>query len=448
MTNILVSRYSDLNSTDVIKRRSKVEVDPMTDLNDDTIEGACLRIEKAWKTTFVPTNAAVEIIRIQIERAQAHAAMYYPTPQSLLSYGYADAIDVDPYMPTCLTGLAGSGKSQIQLALVRLLSGKDYTLKLDGHKPLPLTAFTRIAVSGHKSISQILRPLCRPEVANGSVRISEPQMPMECAQWRYLTGACLFSADEMQFLAQSREATTLVTQVLLAFAEVRTPWLFGANYSLCWKLLSRPSEATQRLLSRPVVLVPDSPGSTCWANVLEAYERVVPGVFGFGFKDRRFDLWNYTAGIKRELVSLLTHAYRLCRQRGAWEVQWRDVDRAYGSVEYSKSRDDVALLISHAAQGGTLRQDLLCPFVDDASGESVEQYKAELRNARANKVVAAAIDASMTVAERKALNTVSNTSRGGDDKPKGKVVKLRRGAKPTVASLQEAGRRFKEDKQP
>jgi len=447
MTNILVSRYSDLNSTDVIKRRSKVEVDPMIDLNDDTIEGACLRIEKAWKTTFVPTNAAVEIIRVQIERAQAHAAMYYPTPQSLLAYGYADAIDVDPYMPTCLTGLAGSGKSQIQLALVRLLSSKDYTLKLDGHRALPLTAFTRIAVSGHKSISQILRPLCRPEVANGSVRISEPQMPMECAQWRYLTGACLFSADEMQFLAQSREATTLVTQVLLAFAEVRTPWLFGANYSLCWKLMSRPSEATQRLLSRPVVLVPDRPSSTCWANVLEAYERVVPGLFEFSFNERRFDLWNYTAGIKRELVSLLTHAHRLCRQRGAWEVQWSDVDRAYSSVEYSKSRDDVSLLISHAAQGGALRQDLLCPFVDDASSESVEQYKAELRNARANKVVAAAIDASMTVAERKALNTVSSTSRGGD-KPQGKVVKLRRGAKPTIASLQEAGRRFKEDKQP
>lgn len=448
MTNILVSRYSDLNSIDVIKRQSKVEVDPMTDLHDDTIEGACLRISKAWKTTFVPTKAAVEIIRVQIECAQAHASVYYPNPHSLLAYGYADSIDVDPYMPTCLTGLAGTGKSQIQHALVRLFSSKNYTLKLDGHRVLPLTAFTRIAVSGHKSISQILRPLCRPEVANGCVRITEPQMPVECAQWRYLTGASLFSADEMQFLAQSREATTLVTQVLLAFAEVRTPWLFGANYSLCWKLLSRPSEATQRLLSRPVVLVPDAPGSTCWGDVLEAYERVVPGFFGFGFKERRFDLWNYTAGIKRELVSLLAHAYRLCRQRGAREVAWSDVDLAYRSIEFSKSRNDVALLISHAAQGGTLRQDLLCPFADDANGESVEKYKTELRNARANKVVAAAVDASMTVAERKALKAVSSTSNKNVEKPSGSVVKLRRTAKPTVADLQEAGRRFKEGKKP
>ena len=123
----------------------------------------------------------------------------------------------------------------------------------------------------------------------------------------------------------------------------------------------------------------------------------MPGFFGFGFKERRFDLWSFTAGIKRELVSLLAHAYRLCRQRGAREVAWSDVGLAYRSIEFSKSRNDVALLISHAAQGGTLRQDLLCPFADDANGESVEKYKIERRNARANKVVAAAVDASMTV---------------------------------------------------
>tara|TARA_B110001454_G_scaffold213401_2_gene231553 strand:+ start:498 stop:1850 length:1353 start_codon:yes stop_codon:yes gene_type:complete len=442
-SNPLISRYAVCNSSEVIRRRTRLAVEPILDANTDTVEGACLRIKRAWKKTFVPTNAVVEIIRLQVECAQAHAAIYYRSPRSILEYGYADEIDADPYMPTCLTGLAGTGKSEIQHALVRLLGHQEVSVKLDGHKAIPLTTFTRVAVSGHKSISQIVRHLGRPEVANGTVRIPEPQLPLECARWQYLTGGCLFSADEMQFLAQSQNANAFVSQALQALSEVRIPWLFGANFSLCWKLRSRHPETTQRLLSRPVVLVPDAPSSTCWANVLDAYDRVVPGLYAFHFKDRRHELWNYTAGIKRELVLLLTHAYRLCRLRGSWETQWSDVERAYGSIEYSVSRTDVGLLISHAAQGGSLRQDLACPFVDENSNESIEAFRTQLRQARSTKVIAAAIDASMTVDERAALKRISDPPEAAQHPPNANVLKLRKKPKATISSLQEAGRRFK-----
>lgn len=445
LKNILVSRYADLNSIDVIKRLSRLEVDPISDLHDNTVEQACLRISNAWKSTFVPTQSVVEVMRVQIECAQAHASVYFQDPKSLLTLGTNGAREIEPYFPTCLTGLAGIGKSHLQHALVRLLCNKEYTIKLDGYKALPLTTFTRLSVKGQKSISGVLRPLCKPEIANSTARTGEPNIIAHSAAWQYLTGGCLFCADEMQFLAQSTEATTLITRVLLALTEVRTPWFFSANYSLGWKLLARPPEATQRLLSRPIVLIPDAPGSKCWGDLLEAYARAVPGSFGFDFKDRRFELWNYTAGIKRELVSLLTHAYRLCRLRGAWEVKWDDVDRAYSSMEYSTSRSDVNLLIAHAAQGGTLRQDLRCPFVDEASVESVEGYKVELRNARAKKVLASAIESSMTVGERHALKSISNTSDSHDKKGTGSVVKLRRPSKPSLADLQQAGRDFKNE---
>lgn len=444
MNNILVNRYSELNSCDVIKMRTKIEVDPLTHLETETIEGACLRLANAWKTTFLPTKSAVDIIRSLIEYAQAHASIYYPSPQSILTYAYGEHISAEPYMPVCLTGLAGTGKSHIQHALARLLCKEDETLKLDGHHAFPLTAFTRVAVSGQKSISQILRPLCRPEVAKGSTRIPESALPQECARWRYSIGACLFSVDELQFLAQSKEATTLITQVLQALAEIRTPWMFGANYSLCWKLRSRPPEATQRLLGRPATLLPDPPESDCWADLLETYERVAPEIFGYEIKERLFELWSYTAGIKREPVSLLTHSYRICRQRGAWKVNWTDVERAYNSIEYSTSRTDVALLISQSIQGGELRHDLQCPFIDENTSESLEKFKETLRRARSNKFISAAIDASMTASEREALNAVSITDRKKENTKKGKVVRLRKPNKPTAESLQEAGRRFKD----
>lgn len=443
--NPLISRYAGCNDRETIRSRTKLEAEPIVGAETDTVEGACLRIKRAWKRTFVPTNAVVEILRIQVECAQAHAALHFPNPHSILEYGYAGEIDAEPYMPTCLTGLAGTGKSEIQHAMVRLLEQQHSFVKLEGHSAIPLTTFTRVAVSGQKSITQILRHLARPEIADGNVRVPEPQLPLECARWQYLTGGSLFFVDEMQFLSQSSYASAFISQVLQAFAEVRIPWLFGANFSLCWKLQSRPAETTQRLLSRPVVLVPDPPGSTDWLLVLEAYQRVVPGLFAFKFKERTHELWNYTAGIKRELVHLLTHAYRLCRLRGAWETQWVDVEHAYGSLEYASSRGDVELLISHAVQGSALRKDLSCPFIDRSNSESTEAFRAQLRQARTNKVVAAAIDASSTLAERTALKRISESASPARPPTNVNVVKLRKRAKPTVSSLQEAGRRFKEE---
>ncbi len=80
------------------------------------------------------------------------------------------------------------------------------------------------------------------------MKVSQARLPVECARWQRLCGICLLGVDELQFMAASDTATTLITQTMLAIAEVRIPWFVTANYSLARKLLSRPSEAIQRLL--------------------------------------------------------------------------------------------------------------------------------------------------------------------------------------------------------
>jgi len=113
-----------------------------------------------------------------------------------------------------------------------------------------------------------------------------------CARWIYRRGCCLIAIDELQFLTQSEQANVLVCQVLLAVTYVGVPMVFISNYSLCHRLLKRPPEAIQRLLTRPLILVPDLPDSDDWRNLLAEYQKAVPNLFIFSFVDRAKDLWN------------------------------------------------------------------------------------------------------------------------------------------------------------
>jgi len=323
----------------------------------------------------------------------------------------------------------------------RVLSGRR-ELNVDAsHSRIPLIDYAEVTVRGHRSIGGILRQLASPEVAAGTVRISEADLPAECARWLRLCGICFFGVDELQFLAQSERASTLITRVLLLLAEIGIPWMAIANFSLCSKLLRRPSEAMQRLLSRPVILLPDGPDSKDWGLLLDEYEVVLEGHLGFKPAKQKRPLWNLTAGNKRELAKLLAESYRRTRLDNRSVVGWSDVTAAYASKEFFAARRDVELLVAHAAQGGALRDDLLCPFEGTAESTSVSEYVDNLREIRAAKVATAVTEASMTATELKA--TAGLTELFSDEPPKkaGNVIPIRKRKPKTLESLQAAGRR-------
>ncbi len=444
--NPWIDRYAALCDLDEIKRRTRVSVTPLNGLGDDAIELACQRLLNALSEVFVPTSATAMLIQNEIGRAHAHATIYYSDPATILARANSDLIDIEPYMPTCFTGPAGTGKTRWRRALARAL-GDIGTVPLgQGHGMVPLVPFTSVMVGTQRSVSQVLRPLARPEIQGGKVRISEADLPGECALWQAIVGGCLFGVDELQFLTQSKDASTLVTVVLQALFGVKTPWFFMANYSLCWKLMQRPPESTQRLLGRPAVLLPDPPGSEDWREILREYQYVAPEVFAFDLVTREIELWNYCAGLKRLLVQLIELTYRDCRRREKFKIVWPDIERGYLSGPYKQNRSDVQKMIAYAVQGGDLKQDLKCPFEDDASTESIEKYKAHLRDARHRQVVAASINASLSVEERDRIAEIKKRAAGEVDITPAKVIRLPRVTNRSVAGLLAAGRKFGEEK--
>lgn len=444
--NPWIDRYAALCDLDEIIRRARVLVAPLHGLSDDTIELACQRLVNAFSEVFVPTSNIAILLRNEIARAHAHASIYYSDPAIIVARANSNSIDIEPYMPTCITGPAGTGKTRWRRALSRVLGEIGEVQLGPGHGIVPLVSFTSVLVGTQRSVSQILRPLARPEIQSGKVRISEADLPGECALWQAIVGGCLFGVDELQFLTQSKDASTLVTVVLQALLDVKTPWFYMANYSLCWKLMQRPVESTQRLLKRPLVLLPEPPGSKDWREILQEYQRVAPEVFSFDLATREIELWNYCAGLKRLLVHLIELTYRDCRERGRFQISWADIERGYLSGQYMVNRNDVEKMIAYAVQGGDLRQDLKCPFVDDSSSDSIEKYKTQLRDARHRQVVAASVDASLNVEERNRIAAIKERTTGGVATAPAKVIKLPRVAKRSVAGLLDAGRRFGEEK--
>lgn len=422
-----IARYEAVANLAEIRRRSRVQAIPLIGLGADPVEVACERIRQEWRRLFVPTDQGCEIMLMVLGLALAHARMAYPNDLVMSARSYEEVLDIEPYVPICLTGLQGIGKSTLLRALGRVLPADESIVVPCSGDRFPLVAMRAVVVKGLRSAPAVLRaiagvkytPQKTEDLANG------------CARWIYRCGCCLIALDELQFMTQSEQASALVCQVLLASTYLGVPMVFISNYSLCHRLLGRPPESNQRLLTRPVIVVPDLPDSKDWRDFLAEYQKAVPGLFDFSFVERANDLWNYCAGIKRHLAELLVKSYAAARREGLAAATWKMVERTYHSVEYSVSRRDVEALISYALTGTCPIKNLVCPFQHDREAE----YLARLKVVRSQKVADAVNDAALSLPERRALAQIER-ERSSDPTPVAASRKTRRSPRsgPTTAA--------------
>ena len=441
--DIWTKRYRAALEPGVIKQRAETRGKIVQSLNGSEIEVACRRLQLGLQEVNLITEQAESIIRVVVERALAHPELVYCDPHAVLRAAYEGSRSEDVYVPILITGQAGVGKTRIRQSIQRVLSGREFVWVDESHPRMPLIDYAECVIAQQSSVLEVLRPLANPEIASGSVKVKRGEIAGKCARWQRVCGTCLLGVDELQFMGQSETANTLVTRTLLAFADVGLPWFAIANYSLIWKLLDRPSEAMQRLLSHPVIVLPDPPSSVDWAALLMEFQVVLEEALEFKLIDLRLDIWNLCAGLKRELVNLLVHAYRIARRSGASKANWLDVQQAFKSVEFAASRRDINLLIAHAGQGGELRRDLKCPLEGPGLVSRSVAYLDQLRAARTKAVARANIEAAMTAEERSAIDGIKQAGQPVA-RPPAKVVSMSKSKPRTLDQLLKAGRDMRE----
>ena len=217
------------------------------------------------------------------------------------------------------------------------------------------------------------------------------------------SGCCFIIADEVQFFTHSTVANAQVTKTLGFLRQMGIPLFFIGNYSLGHRLVKRNQEERQRLLSDPLILLPDLPSDPAYVELLSAYKTCSNEVLAIDAERDAADIHWLTGGLRRPLRLLIVEAFKIAKMRSlklreAVSISMGDLRDAYNSTAFSIHRRDVEdsrLLLGGAAVKG--RRDLECPF--ELAAEQTAMHRRLLEQSRREELSHAMLFSSLTKSE-------------------------------------------------
>jgi hypothetical protein len=426
-----VSRFIPLLDKAEIKRRALRPATPLTNLHELPVKTASSLLANELKEVFYPTTQAVDVLHQCVEMALAHSLQHYPDERTYLDGIYKKESPLPDFMsPLCLTGLAGIGKSGVAKALGRIFPADEVISCSADEVKHPLKSLWEISIRAQSKLSDLLAPLGGAE---GSLR----DQTRSARRRAYRMGISLVVPDEFQFMTASSTANTRIVQALMSLGYLGLPFAFIANFSLLHRLLKRPQEDRDRLLSKIVVMMPDAPESEDWINTLKLQLAAAPGVFQIDPNTDGKKLYRYCAGIKRYEARLLEVAYILARTYRPRDkttiVTMADIKAAYESDKYATQRADAELITQQFIinrQADKKRYDLWCPIEQPRTLS--ETLATQLQRQRSINLAEKVQYASASQAERQAYDACTSTpGKSGTHN----VVGLNRKKRPTAEIL-------------
>jgi hypothetical protein len=348
-----------IDDASLVKKISPV-IQPLHDLGAMPSVTACLRLSEKLKTVFVPTTQILNLLRTFILIANEHADKYYADERAYIQRMYSTDLDINTWAPTCLTGLAGTGKSEVLAALRLLLSDHGEIVSAPGLPPVPMRLMWAMRMWSDPTLTDLLSPMLGP--ASTYEGLKSAGLIKAVARRMYASGVSLASVDEFQFVTQSGEAHTKAAKMLMQLSRTGPPLLYVGNFSLLHKLQKRPQEERHRLLSNVLALHPDHADSEDWKNTLKGQIDVAPEEFDIDHLCDAAALHQYSFGIKRLTADLFVRAYARMRETGAGAVRLAHIEWAYKSPGYTPYREDVEALTKQAIENRCIRKDLWCPI--------------------------------------------------------------------------------------
>ena len=397
--NPWIDRFGPVLSEADICERVRVGARPLDGLSKLPAEQAVTDLGERLTKVFVPTAQVVSVLAGFVGMARAYSASAYPNLGHYVRQIYKVQSGKASRMPTCLTGLAGVGKSELLKALDKVMP-EDADLRIPDYSGLRVTSLLSFVVQPQLGAPGVLRQRTAEDFSD------LPSGGLN-AHNIYRDGVTLMTADEFQAVTASGSANTVATKILLKMAQIGPPLIFCANYSLVHSLWKRPQQERQRLLSNPVIIHPEAPDSEDWISTLTELCKVAPRVIRIDPKRDAGDIHAYTAGIKRAVVALLSAAYRLARTNGHDHFGMTEITQAYATAEFCTHRNDVEELTRQAlGSGGRDRRaalDLVCPFPGARQQRQVVVVANKMRESYEDRLNEEHLRSSLTRAEREGL---------------------------------------------
>ena len=422
-----VSRFNPLLDSAELRREATVTVAPLTDLHALPLETASLKLKVALRTVFHPTTQCLDILQRMLGTAHAHCQVRYPDTQSYMRGIYSEKAPLPDFSPPiCLTGLPGTGKTELLKSFFRMLDKRNEVSLDPYHPPFRLNGPWLATVQAKNTSISVLSALAGEE---GKTDL----LVNKCRKLAFRDGIPFLLTDELQFTTGSDSANTRVTQLLLSLGLIGIPCIFAANFTLLWRLKHRPGEEQERLLSEPIILLPDLADSQDWSDTLNAQRNVASDYLLFDPVTDARTLHVYSGGRKRAMSMLILIAFRAEYRRGG-RVDCQALHRAYHSTEYSVFREENEIIMRQTIQNrpDTKRKDLWCPLPLPAGAS--QQFLASNLAVQEAQIGHAELMNSLTAAEHQ---TIAAASEQRKSKPSGKVLSLK---KPKNANADELRR--------
>lgn len=417
-------RFEPLISDEEIVRRARVELPSLIDLRNMSVEQACAQLNGYFDKIYVPTEQGVSILRQLLQVAHAHCTMKYGSDLDFARHVHEQSAPLpNMFPPFCLSGLPGVGKSVLMDAFRRILPERSVIRNTACDTDFPLVASWSIQINANAS------PVAMLSALSGLAESAVGDLLKRARNRAYRDGVSFSIADEFQFASQSAGANANVTKLLLYLGLLGIPNIYIANFSLLRRLLRRPKEDRDRLLSRVLILRPVPKESDDWLALVRAYKSADPDMFVFNERRCADELHNLTAGISRTLARLLVLAYRNARNSKS-KVDLNAIFNAYSSTEFTLARRDVEaiarqVISSKPTKGG---EDFWCPI----EGGNLIQTETRLDTSGTQ---VSSIYSALTRSEQQAVKSINKQLQINPCTEK--VVPMKRQTKVTAEKLAE-----------
>lgn len=414
--NPWVSRFDHLSTRDQLKVALDIKIEPIANPFTLSIEDLCTRFRVQSSKTFYPTEQCIDAAEHILGVARAFAQHSYPNKKHFLKQIYSEEIDFFEVKPIVVSGFSGIGKSSLLRAVYRAIGKTESIIVDDLHPPFQMSAAFMLTVQERISLTKVMTSI------TGASNRTDDLLNLT-KKVVYQNGIPLLLVDEFQFLATSANANTMIAKLLLGISYIGIPFTYAANFSMINKLLKRPEEEKQRIISDVIVIEPDHHNSVCWRKTIEYILNVAPELFSINIEESAKRLFEITAGRKRALVELVIESIRQ-RKNLQSKVTMREIEAAFKSSKYATFRIDSEVIASQLVIGRPSkgRRDLWCPL--EFRTLKSEEASKEFSENRIHEVAQLDLNSAISPSERKLIKSVESDLNGNQKREKAKVINM------------------------
>ena len=335
------------------------------------IRNAVELMKAELERSYRPSAQDMRAIREIVDIARGYACLAYGSDAQFVA-GAMGRLPARPSNPAVmLTGYSGYGKSRLLQAVSRLFETERFVQPSPSLPSFPIRSIACVAFERDVTPVGMMNQISNAIGGDADYK-AKTQGDLRHARLRtYQVGCCCLLLDETQYISRGADSSALPAKLLGQATGLGPPVIYAANFTLGHRLKKRPPEDQRRLLSAPIVMVPDEASDPAFIGFIEDIILVMAGVLRINAKIDADEIHALSFGLRGPVMDLVLTAYKVARTAQTsgemLEVTMDHVRAANQHVYYQHHRESVKTYQNDALGFDKIPLAYKCPFTLPAS---------------------------------------------------------------------------------